>query len=209
MAAVDLKTVDAATLRRAVRALDDPPSAPGWNASELADLLDSDLPLRTAAVLVPLVRRGEEFFVLFTVRTDQMREHAGQVSFPGGRIEAKDFDAVAAALRETEEETGIQSNAIEAFGYLDALETVSGFRVLPVAGFVDGSYQAAPDGTEVAELFEVPLAFILAPGRLKSQRVEWRGRKRNLVEFDWMRHRVWGATASILVNLARRLELVT
>lgn len=196
-------------LRRAVRALDDAPCAPGWNAGELADLVDPHLPRQSAAVLVPLICRGAEISVLFTVRTEQMRQHAGQVSFPGGRIEIDDSDAIAAALRETREETGIEPTSVEAFGYLDSFETVSGYCVVPVTGFVESDYRACPDGVEVAELFEVPLAFILAPGRFRSRPVRWRGRVRDIVEFDWQGHHIWGVTAAMLLNLARRVRAHT
>lgn len=193
-------------LRRAARPLDDPPTEPGWNIAELHDLLDPDQPRRAAAVLVPIVRRDETFSVLFTRRTQHLRTHAGQVSFPGGAIEAADIDPVAAALRETEEETGIGPALVEPFGYLDSFETVSGYWVSPVTGFVSGEYLARPDPVEVAEVFEVPLEFILAPGNLRRERFEWRGRERITYAFDWHGRRVWGATASILKNLIRRLE---
>jgi 8-oxo-dGTP pyrophosphatase MutT (NUDIX family) len=135
-----------------------------------------------------------------------MRTHAGQISFPGGAIEDGDVDAVAAALRETEEETGIPPALVEPFGYLDGFETVSGFFVSPVTGFVSGDYRVKPDPAEVAEVFEVPLDFILAPNRLRRFDFDWQGRTRTTFEFEWDGRRVWGATASILKNLLRRLE---
>lgn len=193
-------------LRRAVRPLDDPPRPPGWNLDELSDVIDPALPRRPAAVLVPFVRRGDVLSVLFTRRTEHLRTHAGQISFPGGAIEDGDKDAVAAALRETEEETGIASDLVEPFGYLDSFETVSGYCVSPVTGFVRGDYRAKPDPEEVAEVFEVPLDFILTPDRLKRLDFDWKGRIRTTFEFDWDGRRVWGATASILMNLLRRLE---
>jgi 8-oxo-dGTP pyrophosphatase MutT (NUDIX family) len=193
-------------LRRAVRPLDDPPIAPGWNLDELSDVIDPSLPRRPAAVLVPFVRREDSLSVLFTRRTAHMRTHAGQISFPGGAIEAGDADAVAAALRETEEETGIAPALVEPFGYLDSFETVSGYCVSPVTGFVSGDYRAKPDPAEVAEVFEVPLDFILAPDRLRRFDFDWHGRTRTTFEFEWDGRRVWGATASILKNLLKRLE---
>lgn len=198
--------IDEARLRRAVRPLSEPPGPPGWNAAELetpGEATDSRCP---AAVLVPIVRRPDAWQVLFTRRTDHLRNHPGQVSFPGGRIEAGDRDAVAAALRETREETGIEAASVEPFGYLDSLATVSGYCVLPVVAFVDAGHRAEPDGIEVAEVFEVPLAHVLAPGTLQAGSVQWRGRPRPIVEFSWRGHRVWGATAAMLSNLARRLE---
>jgi len=197
---------DVERLRRAARPLDDPPVAPGWNLDELADVIDPSLPRRRAAVLVPFVRREDSLSVLFTRRTAHMRTHAGQISFPGGAIEDGDADAVAAALRETEEETGIPPALVEPFGYLDGFETVSGFFVSPVTGFVSGDYRAKPDPAEVAEVFEVPLDFILAPNRLRRFDFDWKGRTRTTFEFEWDGRRVWGATASILKNLLKRLE---
>jgi 8-oxo-dGTP pyrophosphatase MutT (NUDIX family) len=193
-------------LRRAARSLADPPIEPGWNLEELADVIDPNLPRRKAAVLVPFVRRESSLSVLFTRRTANLRTHAGQISFPGGAIEEGDADPVAAALRETFEETGIEPERIEPFGYLDGFETVSGYFVSPVAGFVSGNYCVKPDPHEVAEVFEVPLDFILAPNRLRRFDFDWHGRTRTTFEFEWDGRRVWGATASILKNLLQRLE---
>jgi len=197
---------DIARLRRAARPLVDPPAAPGWNLAELADVIDPKLPRRSAAVLVPFVRRNDALSMLFTRRTAHLRTHAGQISFPGGAIEHGDADAVAAALRETFEETGIESERVEPFGFLDGFETVSGFFVTPVTGFVRGDYRLKPDPEEVDEVFEVPLDFILAPDRLKRLDFDWQGRTRTTYEFEWDGRRVWGATASIIRNLLKRLE---
>jgi len=197
---------DVERLRRAVRPLGDPPGEPGWNLDELSDVIDPSLPRRRAAVLVPFVRRDDSLSVLFTRRTAHLRTHAGQISFPGGAIESGDADALAAALRETEEETGIAPALVEPFGYLDGFETVSGYFVSPVAGFVSGDYHVKPDPAEVAEVFEVPLDFILAPDRLRRFDFDWQGRTRTTFEFEWDGRRVWGATASILKNLLKRLE---
>jgi 8-oxo-dGTP pyrophosphatase MutT (NUDIX family) len=198
---------DATVLRRAVRALDDPPRAPGWNAGALADAFDPAA-ARPAAVLVPFVQRAGALSLLFTRRGAQLRHHAGQVSFPGGGVEAGDADAVAAALRETDEETGIAPALVEPFGFLDCLATVSGYCVTPVAGFVRGDYRLRPDPHEVDEVFEVPLDFILAPGRLQREALHWRGHLRDIYAFEWQGRRIWGATAAILKNLLDRLEKV-
>jgi 8-oxo-dGTP pyrophosphatase MutT (NUDIX family) len=192
-------------LRRAARPLGDPPAEPGWNLAELADVIDPSLPRRRAAVLVPFVHRANALSVLFTRRTAHLRTHAGQISFPGGAIEAGDADPVAAALRETREETGIEPDRVEPFGYLDGFETVSGYFVSPVTGFVRGDYVVRPEPQEVDEVFEVPLDFILAPDRLRRLDFEWQGRVRTTFEFEWDGRRVWGATASILKNLLQRL----
>lgn len=196
---------DVARLRRAVRSLDDPPRTGAWNAQELANL-PVPPPVRAAAVLVPFVRRADTLSLLFTRRTAHLRNHGGQISFPGGGVEAGDRDVVAAALRETDEETGIGPDLVEPFGYLDVLATVSGYHVTPVAGFVDGSYRLRLDEHEVDEAFEVPLAYILEPGHLQREAFLWNGHERDIFAIQWQGHRIWGATAAILKNLLDRLE---
>lgn len=197
-----------ARLRRAVRGLDDPPRDPPWNLAELSRLPGVPEPSRAAAVLVPFVRRDDSLSVLFTRRTPHLRHHGGQVSFPGGGVEAGDRDAIAAALRETDEETGIAAAEVEPFGYLDALATVSGFLVTPVAGFVDGGYSLQLQADEVDEAFEVPLSHILEPGRLRAEPFLWHGQTREVLALEWQGRRIWGATALILRNLLDRLESV-
>jgi 8-oxo-dGTP pyrophosphatase MutT (NUDIX family) len=193
-------------LPRAVRGLDDPPPAHSENHSDFNDLLPPEGDRAAAAVLVPIINRAGVLSVLLTRRTDDLAQHAGQVSFPGGRSEAGDTDAIATALRETREEVGIDSALLVPFGYLDALETVSGFCVTPVVAWLDPAYHAQPDPHEVAEIFEVPLEFFLVPGNLRRLRVEYRGRPREVLEFAYSGPRIWGATAAMLVNLVRRLE---
>jgi 8-oxo-dGTP pyrophosphatase MutT (NUDIX family) len=192
-------------LPRAVRPLDDPPAANGdHDASEIDDLVPPVC--AAAAVLVPIVNRAGTLSVLLTRRTDHLTQHAGQVSFPGGRSEPADCDAVATALRETLEEVGIEPALIEPFGYLDILETVSGYCVTPVVAWLDAGYKAQPDPHEVAEIFEVPLEFFLAPENLRRLRVEYRGRAREILEFAHVGPRIWGATAAMLFNLVQKLE---
>lgn len=198
--------IDAARLRRAVRALGNPPAEPGWNAPELADVFGTDARHREAAVLVPFVQREAGLSLLFTRRSGQLRQHAGQVSFPGGAVDPGDAGIVEAALRETREEIGIASAAIEPFGFLDRFDTVSGFSVTPVAAFVRGDYDLCLQTTEVDEAFEVPLDFILAPATLRHEAIHWRGRERSIYALDWHGHRIWGATAAMLKNLIDRLE---
>jgi 8-oxo-dGTP pyrophosphatase MutT (NUDIX family) len=198
--------VDIGRLRSAVRALHDPPQPPGWNASEFPELWSDNTPLRQAAVLLPVVYRSNGLSMLFTRRNETMRQHPGQVSFPGGAMEDADRDAIATALRETGEETGIGAEFIEAFGYLDCLDTISGFSVTPVVAIVRDGFSLKPDPAEVAEVFEVPLDLILEPGCLQRKEIMWHGRGREIFEFHYEDKRIWGATAAILQNLLRRLE---
>ncbi len=194
-------------LVRAVRPLDDPPGPRGWNHEELSDILET--PERAAAaVLVPIVARPEGFSILLTRRTEHLSAHGGQVSFPGGRMETEDADAIAAALRETREEIGIGAELLRPFGYLDSLETVSGFWVTPVVAWLDAGYHAQPDPNEVAHVFEAPLDSFLLPGNLRRLNLSFRGRQREVFEFAHATEHIWGATAAMLLNLVRRLEAV-
>jgi 8-oxo-dGTP pyrophosphatase MutT (NUDIX family) len=181
------------------------PTGDGWNHAEIIDLLPDGHSLVEAAVLVGLIPREEGMQVLLTRRTDALRHHAGQVSFPGGRLELEDADAAAAAVRETCEEVGIAPTQIEPLGYLDAFTTITGFRVLPVVATIAADYVANPDPSEVAEVFEVPLAFLLDPANLASLSLEHRGRPRQVWEFSYPGQRIWGVTAAILLNLRERL----
>ncbi|TZF86610.1 CoA pyrophosphatase [Lysobacter lacus] len=194
-----------ARLRRALHPLDAPPCGACWNASELEDLVDLST-LLDAAVLVGLVPRADGLQVLLTRRSDGLRQHGGQVSFPGGRVDAGDVDALHAALRETREEVGIPAALLAPLGYLQPLATVTGFRVLPVVALVDPAYVATPDPAEVAEVFEVPLAFLLDPTSRSERRFEHEGRARRVWEYRYPDQRIWGATASMLLNLHDRLE---
>jgi 8-oxo-dGTP pyrophosphatase MutT (NUDIX family) len=193
-------------LSRALHPLDLPPPGPGWNQADLADLLPVDAPLRPAAVLVALVDRPSGLQVLLTRRTEALRHHAGQVSFPGGRIEAGDADPVAAALREADEEVGLAPAHSSPRGYLDPFVTITGFHVFPVVATVSRDYVARIDPSEVAEAFEVPLGFVLDPRNVQEHEVDWQGRRRKFLEFRHGGHRIWGATAAMLVNFRMRLE---
>jgi 8-oxo-dGTP pyrophosphatase MutT (NUDIX family) len=192
-------------LRAAARPLGPAPTVRPWNLDELADLM-SEASLRDAAVLVPLVRRGDELNLLLTRRTEHLTHHAGQISFPGGRIEAFDRDPLAAALRECEEEIGLPRPAVEALGYLDPLATITGFRVLPVVGLIDHLPMLRLDPNEVAAVFEVPLGFVLDRANQQRRARDFRGRVRHYHVIEYGEHHIWGATASMIVNLADRLE---
>lgn len=195
-------------LPRALHPLARPPEGPGWNHAELHDLLPPGQPLRPAAVLVALVERAGGPQVLLTRRTEALRHHAGQIAFPGGRIEADDADPVAAALREAQEEVGLGAALSSPLGYLDPFVTITGFHVFPVVAAVAGGFVPVPDPGEVAEAFEVPLGFLLDPGNVHSLEVDFQGRRRHVLEFRYGGHRIWGATAAMLVNFRHRLEQV-
>lgn len=206
---MNLPARELARFRTALHPLDAVPAGPGWNQAELAGLLATDTELREAAVLVGLVPRPAGTQVLLTRRTDALRHHAGQVSFPGGRIEPFDIDAAAAAIRETGEEIGLVPEQIEPLGWLDPLLTITGFRVLPLVAIITPDYQARPDPREVHLVFEVPLAFLLAAGNLAQVEIQFGGRPRKVLEYrehEAGGPRIWGATASILSNLRDRLE---
>ena len=191
-------------IRKVLHPLSQMPMQAGWNHEELADLLPPGPPAE-AAVLAGLVPRKQGTQVLLTRRTDSLRHHGGQVSFPGGRIEADDADSVAAALRESHEEIALTSSQVTPLGFLDPFTTISGFRVMPVVAVIDPSYVARPNPDEVADVFEVPLDFLMAPGNLRRVEVDYRGRRRAVLEYDWPGQRIWGATAAILFNLRERL----
>ena len=172
-----------AQLRAALHSLDAAPGGEGWNREELSDLVDADVAAVAAAVLVGLVPRAEGLQVLLTRRNDDMRHHPGQVSFPGGTMESGDADAAAAAVREAGEEIGLMPGQIQPLGYLDPLATITGFRVLPLVAVITPDYVARPDPREVADVFEVPLGYLLAPENLLQIAMDAGGRPRRVLEF--------------------------
>lgn len=191
-------------LARALHPLDASPMHPGWNHEELIDLLPPG-PQVEAAVLVGLVPRAQGTQVLLTRRTEGLRHHGGQVSFPGGRIEPSDPSVVAAAMRESHEEISLLPSQVAPLGFLDAFTTISGFRVVPVVAVIDPAYVAEPDPREVADVFEVPLDYLMEHANLRRLDMEYRGRMRVVLEYEWPDQRIWGATAAILFNLRERL----
>ena len=159
--------------------------------------------LRPAGVLIPVIERAAGLSVLLTQRSADLKHHAGQVSFPGGRMEDHDTDVVQTALRETHEEVGIPPQAVAVVGYLAPMPTITGYAVTPVVGMVDEDVSLQIDRTEVEYAFEVPLDFLL--DRRNEQALErvYRGRRIPTVEFHYEGERIWGATAHILVELRR------
>jgi 8-oxo-dGTP pyrophosphatase MutT (NUDIX family) len=175
------------------------------NPDMRADMAEK--PLKPAAVLVPLVDRPQGMTVLLTKRTDHLHDHAGQISFPGGRVDAADADAIAAALRETEEETGLSRDFIDLVGQLDTYVTRTGFEVTPLVGLVTPGFELNPDSFEVAEIFEVPLAFFLDPNSRRTESRVWQGRTRFFYAYPYQHYYIWGATAGMLNNLAEILAV--
>lgn len=194
-----------AAVLAALHPLATPPSAPGWNHADMTALLGTAA-RQPAAVLVGF-REGVQPRLVLTVRTDHLQSHAGQVAFPGGRTDPDDRDAVSTALRESQEEIGLDPALVTPLGYLDCFETISGFCITPVVARLaaDVQLRAAPD--EVAEVFEVPLDFLLEPANLRRYTMEFRGHRRPMVEFVHGGHRIWGATASMLLNLLQRMGM--
>jgi 8-oxo-dGTP pyrophosphatase MutT (NUDIX family) len=162
--------------------------------------------LRPAAVLVPLIERRDGMTVLLTQRTAHLSAHAGQISFPGGRAEEQDADAVATALRETEEEVGLPRKLISVVGRLDTYVTGTGFEITPIVGIVTPGYVLDIDPFEVAEVFEVPLSYILDRRNHNRTERESAGRMRVFFVLPYQGRNIWGATAGMLVNLAEVLS---
>jgi 8-oxo-dGTP pyrophosphatase MutT (NUDIX family) len=158
-----------------------------------------------AAVLIPLIAHGE-LTVLFTQRTTHLKSHAGQVSFPGGRAEPGDASAEFTALREAGEEIGLAAERIEILARLPDYRTRTGFRVTPVIGLVTPPLELSPDPREVAEVFEVPLAFLLDPRNRQRRTREFQGQQVGYYVFEYQDRVIWGATAGMLVNLHKMLE---
>lgn len=188
----------------------DPRTGRAWARSDwdlnpemLADF-EAMAPARAAAVLVPVIARPE-LTVLLTERTAHLSTHAGQIAFPGGKVEATDVDVVDTALREAEEEIGLSRVLVEPLGFLDGYRTGTGFLVTPVVGLVKPDFVLALDANEVASTFEVPLAFLMDEVNHKRHSRPWRGRERHYYAMPYDDHYIWGATAGMLKNLHERL----
>jgi 8-oxo-dGTP pyrophosphatase MutT (NUDIX family) len=162
--------------------------------------------LRPAAVLTPVIRRGDELSMLFTVRSDKLRSHKGQISFPGGRRDDTDASTVATALREAHEEIGLDPQSVEIIGYLDDYPTVTRYLVTPVVGIVHGEPKLTPHAHEVAEVFETPLPFVLDEKNFERKAFSRGGLNVPFFELNWHQYRIWGATAGMLWNLCEKYQ---
>ena len=160
--------------------------------------------LRAAAVLVPIIEYAEGPKILLTRRADHLGSHAGQVAFPGGKIEAGETPAEA-AIREADEEVGLKADFIEVAGYLDAYETGTGFRILPVVSFVRPGFTLTVHDGEVAEVFEVPLSFLMDAKNHERHKATWQGREREYYAMPYQGHYIWGATAGMLKSMYDRI----
>jgi 8-oxo-dGTP pyrophosphatase MutT (NUDIX family) len=163
-------------------------------------------PIRPAAVLIPVVDRAEPT-VLLTLRTESLSSHAGQIAFPGGRIDPDDASPQAAALREAEEEIGLDRAHVEPLGYLDLYLSGTGYRIVPTVARVAPGFQLKVNPAEVADTFEVPLAFVMGPENHQRHSREWRGMMRSYYAMPFGDRYIWGVTAGILRNLYERLYL--
>lgn len=166
-------------------------------------LFTSDKPLTPASVLIPLVVHADRMTLLLTQRTAHLHDHAGQVSFPGGRVDPQDLNAVATALRETEEEIGLSRRHIEVIGALPDYVTGTGFRVTPIVALVHPPFELEADSFEVAEIFEVPLAFLMNGANHERRSAEFPNRpgRRSFYTMPYEDYFIWGATAGMLRNL--------
>ncbi len=173
-----------------------------WPAKAQKEIIDNLVP---AAVLIPILYREETLSVLLTERSPDLKHHAGQVSFPGGRMDPGDSDVRETALRETHEEVGIHPADVEIVGYLDPNPTVTGYAVTPVVGLIELRRELVIDPFEVKSAFEVPLPFLLDEANQESSEREFAGVTVPIAEFNYGEHRIWGATASMLIEFRRIL----
>lgn len=203
--AVDAARLSAAAVRRRFAA------PPAWRPETVVEKRFVNRGPTAASVLVPLVLR-ETLTVLLTQRTEHLSDHAGQISFPGGRVEPDDADATATALREAHEEIGLTSEHVDVLGCLPEYTTGTGFVVTPVVALVHPGFALQPDPNEVAEVFEVPLTHLMDPANHRRHVVEIAGASREFLSMPWdgcnaqgepRRYFIWGATASMLRNLYR------
>ena len=182
-----------------------PPLPPDARDVHVADIAEGTK-INDAAVLVPMVAREGRISLLFTQRTPHLAAHAGQISFPGGRVESADASRVDTALRETEEEIGLARKYVQVLGTLPEYSIPSGFRITPVVGWINAPFDTQPDPFEVADIFEAPLEFFLDVARYQRHEYHFNGRHRHYVAIPYEGRYIWGATAGMLLSLARILS---
>jgi len=171
------------------------------------ELEQSHVP-RPAGVLVPLITRGQgDIRVILTQRSPALSNHAGQVSFPGGRRDAEDIDLTSTALREAEEEIGLERQSVTVLGSLNGYRTGTGYQITPVVGTVPGSFEPRPNPDEVADVFEVPLDLLMDEANYELRSGRWKGRTRQYYALDYDNRFIWGATAGILIGMSRLVRL--
>ncbi|MCH9694760.1 MAG: CoA pyrophosphatase [Gammaproteobacteria bacterium] len=180
-----------------------PPGSSGWPAG-MRDQLSGQL--TPAGVLIPIVERGSDLTVILTQRSAALKHHAGQVSFPGGRMESHDADVAATALRETHEEIGIAPGHVSIVGYVQTMPTITGYAVTPIVGVVSPAAELQIDRSEVEYTFEVPLPFLLDTANELPVEREVSGQKMRMTEFHWGGERIWGATAFMILELGKILK---
>lgn len=183
-----------------------PPPAPDPSDAHIGDILPGTK-VHDAAVLVPLVAREGRVNLLLTQRTEHLAAHAGQISFPGGRVEAADAGREETALRETEEEIGLARRHVAVLGALPEYFLPTGFRITPVVGWIDAPFETRADPYEVADIFEVPLEHFLVTERYQRHEYHFNGRHRHYVAIPYEGRYIWGATAGMLLTLARQFAL--
>ena len=167
------------------------------------NFIQHELPLKASAVLIPIVERGNDLSIMLTKRSEQLKSHSGQVSFPGGRCDEDDLHAMATALREAQEEINLPESHVEVVGAMEDYETVTGFSVAPVVGFVNPEFDIVRQEEEVEDVFEVPLDYILDEKNHKIESLHWKGADRKYYVFPHDKYKIWGATAAMLVRFAK------
>ncbi len=175
------------------------------DAIDERDFSDTLTEHRPAAVLIAITDRPDPGVIL-TKRPQWLRSHAGQIAFPGGKIDPGDADAIAAALREAEEEIGLPPEKVELLGEADIYYSGSGFRIAPIVGVIPPDLALVANPDEVEDWFEVPLSFLLDPANAKLETTLWQGHQRQYYDMEWQGRRIWGVTAGIIANFARRVN---
>ena len=196
-----MTTISKSNIRRAIAKLTKPTSDFDLNSSNYK----SSGQTKEAGVLLPIVRQFDGIYLVLTKRAAHLSNHPGQISFPGGKRENKDTNIDATALREAQEEIGLKAEVVEVLGRLPAHETVTGFQITPIIGWIETNWTAVADPNEVTEIFQVPLSYITNIKNFQIQDRIWNGRKRNYYTVPYGPYYIWGATACILHNFAMKL----